>query len=151
MVIRKEAKSVETSYCPRRKSTLLVAIPGGGAGGEGSQPIFIRGGSAPKSDPLTLWYTIFGTKYPFSIPSIEKWCFSHTPCLDLCINFNCCKCTLWSYKQTSNRDVFWTFSQPWNSSLNPVGPFYRLKWQSSDPFHIHKTWKGIPFGWSLPP
>ena len=50
MVIRREAKSIETSYCPRRKSTLL----GGGAGGEVSQQIVIREGSAPKSDPLTL-------------------------------------------------------------------------------------------------
>ena len=52
---------------------------------EGTQQMFIWGGSVPD----------FSRKsYPFRIPSIDKWYLFHIPCLDLCIPFNCCKCTV---------------------------------------------------------
>ena len=40
----------------------------------------------PEVQPLTLLYTIFQEKrYPFRIPSIDKWYPFHIPCLELCI------------------------------------------------------------------
>ena len=33
-------------------------------------------------------------RYPFRIPSIDKWYLLHI-CLELCIPFNCCKCTIY--------------------------------------------------------
>ena len=33
-------------------------------------------------------------RYPFRIPSIDKWYLFHI-CLELCIPFNCCKCTIY--------------------------------------------------------
>ena len=33
-------------------------------------------------------------RYPFRIPSIDKWYLFHIPCLELCIPFNCRKCTV---------------------------------------------------------
>ena len=57
----------------------LVLSPGG------AQQMFIRGGSVPD----------FSRKsYPFRIPSIDKWYLFHIPCLELCIPFNCRKCTV---------------------------------------------------------
>ena len=39
---------------------------------------------------------IFSRKrYPFRIPSIDKWFLFHIPCLELRIPFNCCKCTVY--------------------------------------------------------
>ena len=56
----------------------LVLSPGG------TQQMFIRGGSVPD----------FSRKrYPFRIPSIHKWYLFHI-CLELCIPFNCFKCTV---------------------------------------------------------
>ena len=45
--------------------------------------------------PLTLLYIIFHKKrYSFRIPSIDKWYPFHIPCSELCIPFDCCKCTV---------------------------------------------------------
>ena len=58
----------------------LVLSPGG------TQQMSIRGGSVPD----------FSRKrYPFRIPSIDKWYLFHIPCFELCIPFNCFKCTVY--------------------------------------------------------
>ena len=51
-------------------------------------------GSAPRSSPLPFYIPFFTKRYPSRIPSIDKWCPCHIPCLELCIRFNCCKCTV---------------------------------------------------------
>ena len=53
----------------------------------------IWGGSAPRSNPLPFICHYSRNRYPFRIPSIDKWYPFHIPCLELCIPFNCCKCT----------------------------------------------------------
>jgi len=61
----------------------------------GTQQSFIQGGSALRSIPFTLLYTILGGKRsPFLIPSIEKWHPFYIPSLELGIPSNCCKCTV---------------------------------------------------------
>ena len=67
---------------------------GRGGGGRGTQQTFIRGGSAPRSSPLPFYIPFFTKRYPSRIPSIDKWCPCHIPCLELCIRFNCCKWTV---------------------------------------------------------
>ena len=39
-------------------------------------------------------YHLSRTTYPFRILSINKWYPFHRPCLELCIPFNCFKCTV---------------------------------------------------------
>ena len=57
----------------------------------GTQQMFIRGDSAPRSNHLPFFMPFFFSRkrYPFRIPSIEKWCPFHIPCLEVCIPFNC--------------------------------------------------------------
>ena len=57
------------------------------AGGGSTYPMLIQ--------PLTLLCTIcLRKRCPFRIPSIDKWYHFHIHCLELCIPFNCCKCTV---------------------------------------------------------
>ena len=65
-----------------------------GGGGGGTKQMFIREGSAPRSNPLPFYIQFFTKRYSFRIASIEKWYPFHIPCLELCIPFNCCKCTV---------------------------------------------------------
>ena len=45
--------------------------------------------------PVTLFaYFFFTKKVPFCVPSIDKYYSFHIPCLELCIPFYCCKCTV---------------------------------------------------------
>ena len=57
----------------------------------GTQQMFIRGGSAPRSN---FYIPFFTKRYPFRLPSFDKWYPFHIPCLELCISFDCCKCTV---------------------------------------------------------
>ena len=57
-------------------------------------------GEAPPQGPIHYpFINHFSRKrHPFRIPrpSIDKWYAFHIPCLELCIPFNCCKCTVCS-------------------------------------------------------
>ena len=44
--------------------------------------------------PYPLIYNLSRKRYTFGIHSIDKWYPSHISCLELCISFNCCKCTV---------------------------------------------------------
>ena len=56
---------------------------------------FYTGRLRPEVQPRTL-YTIFhGKGIPFvHLLLIDKWYPFHIPCLELCIPFNCCNCTV---------------------------------------------------------
>ena len=68
-------------------------------GGGGTQQFFLRGGSAPRSNPLPFYpgllYTIFDEN---GTPFVYLLLTNGTPftylCLELCIPFKCCKCTI---------------------------------------------------------
>ena len=62
--------------------------------GRCTQQMFIRGGSAPRSNILPFYIPFFTKKVPLSHPAIDKWYPFHIHCLELCIPFNCCKCTV---------------------------------------------------------
>ena len=45
--------------------------------------------------PVTLFVYYFSRKRsPFRVPSIDKYYSFHIPCLEPCIPFYCCKCTV---------------------------------------------------------
>ena len=64
--------------------------------GRGYSTNVYTGRLRPEVQPLTLFNIChFSRKrYPFCIPSIDKWYPFHIPCLEHCILFNCCKCTV---------------------------------------------------------
>ena len=63
-------------------------IPGG------TQQIFIRGGSAPRSNPLLIYIPFSRKRYSFVYLLLTNGTPFTYPCLELCIPFNCCKCTV---------------------------------------------------------
>ena len=48
-----------------------------------TKEMLIRGGSAPRSNPLSFIYHFSQKRYPLRIPSIDKWYPFHIPCLEL--------------------------------------------------------------------
>ena len=87
-------------------------IGGGGGGGGGlglvTQQTFIRGDSAPRSNPLPLYVPFSAEKVSFSpVPSIDRWCpFHNTQFRILGI------LTLLNTNKSQNQEIFSTFSQP---------------------------------------
>ena len=63
-------------------------IPGG------TQQIFIRGGSAPRSNPLPIYIPFSRKRYSFVYLLLTNGTPFTYPCLELCIPFNCCECTV---------------------------------------------------------
>jgi len=55
----------------------IVGVQPGG--GEGTQKSFIRGGSAPRSNPLPFYIPFFQKRHPFRIPFIGKRHPFHIP------------------------------------------------------------------------
>ena len=73
-------------------------------------------------------------RYPFRIPSIsDKWCPFHIPCLELCIPFDCCKCTVFF-------SFFYIEINLKNSMYTDVLFFYfvptPLHWRSKNPLRF---------------
>ena len=62
--------------------------PGGGGGGGEALP------QGPRHYHYPSIHHFSQKRYPFRIPSIDKWYPFHMPCLELCIRFNCCNCTV---------------------------------------------------------
>ena len=54
----------------------------------------LHGRLRPKVQPLFYINHFWQKRYSFLKPSFDKWNSFHIPCLELCISFNCCKCTL---------------------------------------------------------
>ena len=82
---------------------------------------------------------------------IDKWYPIHIPCLDLCIHFDCCKCTdIWMGINHKNGTLSRLYKAI-KSICYPFGPFNRPKWQISLPFHILQRVKSLPlsYTWSL--
>ena len=59
-----------------------------------TQQIFTRGGFARGPTPYPFIYHFSRERYLFRILSIDKWYPFLIPCLELCIPFHCCKCTV---------------------------------------------------------
>ena len=145
-----------TACCRLRDSQVR---PPAGRGERGTQQLFIREGSAPKSNPLPFIFLSFLRKsYPFRIPSVDKWYLAvQIPCLELCIPFNCWKSLSYKKKEWITKiERFLALKSHKIHLLALLGPFHRPKWQISLPFYmlglveshpIHTTdaWKRYPF------
>ena len=66
-----------------------MAVPLNPKGGGGNQQMFSTGKLRPKVQSLTPLHTICHERYPFCIPSTDKWYPFHIPCLELRIPYNC--------------------------------------------------------------
>ena len=74
-------------------SLVCVSSPAGrGGGGEALTKILYR--EAPPQSPTPYRFIYHFSRYPFCIPSIDKWYPFYIRCLELYNPFNCCKCTV---------------------------------------------------------
>ena len=80
-----------SEYNPMVINVMRFVLYAGGGGGVVSQKK-LTGRLCPGVQPLTLTQK----RYHFCIPHIEKWYPFHIPTLELCIPFNCCKCTVFT-------------------------------------------------------
>ena len=70
-------------------------VTSGKGGGGGLLNKFLYGEATPRGPtPYPFMYYFSRKRYPFRFPSIEKWYRYHIPCLEPCITFKCCKCTI---------------------------------------------------------
>ena len=58
------------------------------------------------------FYIPFLTEKVFHMPTIANWYPFYIPRLELCIAFNCCKCSLLNINKSQNQEISSTISQP---------------------------------------
>ena len=99
----------------------------------GTQQIFLREGSPPRSSPYPFLYHFSRKRYPFSIPSVDKWYPFHIPYLELWILFNCFKCAVLLNKNLSQKyeKRFLDFIKTKKYLLALFGPFHTQMTDSS--------------------
>ena len=108
-----QAKSHDKETSPMLSRTCYQKLPqnwGGGGRGLGSvtRQSFIRGGTAPRSNPLPFYIPFSAKKVPFSsVPSIDRWCPFHNTQFRILGIF-----TLLNTNESQNQEIFSTLSQP---------------------------------------
>ena len=133
-------------------------------GGTQQQQNFIRGGSAPWSNPFPSVYIpapsyFWQRRYPFRIPSTDKWIPFHIPSLDHCLPITSGKCTVFKYviNQKNQHTIFrlfhscikciwwlfWAFLLTAKTQISLLYPF--IIEVKSLPFHIPEAWQRYPF------
>ena len=122
-------------------------------GGGATWQSLIRGGSAPRSNPLPFYIPFWQKRYPFYIPLIEKRYPFHIPTLEQC-TFSL---SPWNevneqyYGKISSitrRNVKQTISVIFSVHIvkRPIFlPFYIPQLVKSLPFYIPEAWKRHPF------
>ena len=148
-----QAKSHDKETSPMLSRTCYQKLPqnwgrGGGGRGLGSvtRQSFIRGGTAPRSNPLPFYIPLSAKKVPFSsVPSTDRWCpFHNTPVQ----NFGYIHSleSEWITKPGNFLDFITAINYP---SVSHFGPFCRPKWQISRPFHKLQLVKFLPFNFVI--
>ena len=75
-------------------------------GGGGVLKKFLYREAPPRGPtPYPFVYHFSRKRYAFHIPSVGKWYPFHIPCLELCISFICCKCTVGKLLRWGNPPV----------------------------------------------
>ena len=119
----------------------ILPMPPPPRGGGGTQKSFIRGGSAPRSNPLPFYIPFFQKRYPFRIPFIGKRHPFHIPCHFFHVVRNKLK---WNSHELRLLDLF-KFKALFNTRVKIFLPFYIPKLVKSLPFYIPEAWKRYPF------
>ena len=107
----------------------------------------------PEVQPLTLLYTFLTAKVPLSYTFYQqlKWYPFHIPIIELCIPFNCCKCTVWiwmNHKTTTFSRLFHSHASV--SSCGVLGLFTDQNDRFPYPFIYLEPKIGTFFGRSHP-
>ena len=89
---RKSNKS-STAYPLTVQIHTILCFPWG-MGVGGTQQMFIPGGSAPRSNLLLFYIQFFKKKSTPFVYLLDNWYSFHIPCIELCITFTFCKCTV---------------------------------------------------------
>ena len=118
-----------------------------GRGGGGYSTKFYTGRLCPKVQPLqplTLLNNMFDWE---GSPSIHVgWYPFHTPSLELCIHFNCCKCTALKIRLNHKTRMFsWHFHSHKMHLLALLGLFTDQNERFSYPFIFFSQWNPYPF------
>ena len=112
------------------------------------------GGAPPQGPtPYPLIYHFWQERYPFHKPT-GKWYLFHMSTLEICIPFNCCKCSvfwLWINHKTRlfYRPCHCHKVKPFlQTKVTDLPTFHIIKLVKSLPLHIHVhvAWKRHPFG-----
>ena len=130
----------------------------GGGGVLNDNKVFYREAPHPGPTPSPQFiYHFWHRGYPFRIPSTDKWIPSHIPSMDLCIPFNCDKCSVFKYVINHKSEYFLsTFPQLYEVHLVALlGLFidrkdrfpypFIIEVKSLPPFHIPEAWQRYPF------
>ena len=83
-------------------------------------------------------------RYRFHIPFIDKWHPFPIPCLELCIPFNCCECTVFLTGINQKSRAFSRLYKAIKYIHWAFRIFHRPKWQISSPFILQRV-KSLPF------
>ena len=109
-----QAKSHDKETSPMLSRTCYQKLPQNWEGGRGrglgsvTRQSFIRGGTAPRSNPLPFYVPFSAKKVPFSsVPSIDRWCPFHNTQFRILGIF-----TLLNTNKSQNQEIFSTLSQP---------------------------------------
>ena len=109
---------------------------------------FWRGGGRGGGGGGLTWSNhIWQKRYPFRIPSIDKWYPFHTPrklrtLHPLTFHMLCLKKNV---NKSQKQNVFSTFSKPWNASVRPSWPLFQTKEKILLPLHMLQVIKSLPF------
>ena len=127
----------------------------------GTRQSFVRGRLRSGIQPLAFNILFLTEKAPLSYTFYWQMITFHIRSLELCILFNCCKCT--DMNQSQNQNSFVDFFTPnWKFiCLSDLGfftdandrfphPFLYLRQWNPYPFLYLKPEKDTPFGGSLP-
>ena len=130
-------------WCLRLSSKNWITPPPGGWGRVLNKCLYWEA-PPPGPTPYPFLYHFSRKRYPFSTPSIDKWYSFHTPCLKLCIPFNCCKFTVFQISITKLERFLNSLIKQHISFVSPFEPFHRTRWHISLPFYIFQLVISLP-------
>ena len=107
----------------RNYQTCLTPGIGGRGGGGDTQQGFTWGRTAPRSNPLSFNIPFLTEKVPLSYTFCWQLVAFHIPGLELCIPFNCCKCSVFNYELITKPERFHDFLTVMKCICHPFWAF----------------------------
>ena len=105
----------------------------------------LNGWNLTQTLKVPFFYHFIRKRNPFHIPSIEKWHSFDIPSWELCMPLTSVNAPSLRYELIKKPERFFNFFTARKCIISPLGPIYRMKWQSSVPFHMLQIIKSLPF------